>query len=542
MNSASAISLFVLSQQVIMIITAPSCFHGSGSCSKEVDSPILKIVTEPEYILKHGSGNISVICMVRSVSFGLPVWSSLLRAKRADENKTLEGQLCRNTLNEKPYNLTLGLTRESFGSNGSLMVHCRGDMMTRSCTQINKTITLLDKVPYSNPSNDLLTSSGYHFTKYGIIGLGVGSAAMFMVLVIGLVLLKRHVKRRAELHECAMAALTLDFQGNDNDMYLPVYPEDENKYHTYLGEEVIDIGWGLTLVIPGATKLLGSGKFGEVVLGQLKRMNNDEEEVGMVAVKKLRDIENIKHRNDFEKEVKSLAALDHPNIVKMISTYICCHRFYIIMEYLQQGTLLDLLRKGQHTLQMQHLIGYLLDIASGMEYLASKMIIHRDLAARNVLIGDDDYAKISDFGLARNIEETGHYKPINGYIPLKWVALESLKTNRFTIQSDVWSFGILMWEIFSFGKDPYEFMEYENASAFHLLDFLEGGERLRMPEGCPNEAFYVMQKCWSPIPEKRPTFTELKNWANMILGILENHQPENEAQSIENHNYLKLSS
>ena len=117
----------------------------SQNASFFIDSPILKIVTEPRYILKHGSGNISVICMVKSKDPGLPVWSSKILVNRIDEKKTLEGRAQGGSFSEKPYNLTIRLTRESFGSNGSLMVHCRGDMMTGSCTRINKTISLVGK-------------------------------------------------------------------------------------------------------------------------------------------------------------------------------------------------------------------------------------------------------------------------------------------------------------------------------------------------------------------------------------------------------------
>lgn len=140
-----------------------------------------------------------------------------------------------------------------------------------------------------------------------------------------------------------------------------------------------------------------------------------------------------------------------------------------------------------------------------MEYLASRKIVHRDLAARNVLVSDDHILKISDFGLTRYMKEKDYYQRMtNGRLPVKWMAVESLTHNRYTIKSDVWSYGVLLWEIFTYGENPYPSVPVEN-----LLQTLRRGHRLEKPSDTSDEIYKLMQRCWLLNPSDRPEFSDL---------------------------------
>lgn len=147
-----------------------------------------------------------------------------------------------------------------------------------------------------------------------------------------------------------------------------------------------------------------------------------------------------------------------------------------------------------------------------MEYLASKRCVHRDLAARNILVVDNNVLKIADFGLARNIQGDYYKKTTDGRLPIKWMAIESLANQVYTSQSDVWSFGILLWEIMTLGGTPYP-----GIHAQELIKRLESGHRMECPPNCLLEIYYLMRQCWHQEPYERPTFTEIVNILDTFL-------------------------
>uniref|UniRef100_A0A8C4KFH3 Tyrosine-protein kinase n=1 Tax=Dromaius novaehollandiae TaxID=8790 RepID=A0A8C4KFH3_DRONO len=242
-------------------------------------------------------------------------------------------------------------------------------------------------------------------------------------------------------------------------------------------------------------ELLGKGNFGEVYKGTLKDKTP-------VAVKTCKEDLPQELKIKFLSEARILKQYDHPNIVKLIG--VCTQRqpIYIVMELVPGGDFLSFLRKKKDELKTKQLVKFSLDAASGMAYLESKNCIHRDLAARNCLVGESNILKISDFGMSRQ-EDDGVYSSSGlKQIPIKWTAPEALNYGRYTSESDVWSFGILLWETFSLGVCPYPGMTNQQAR-----EQVEKGYRMSAPQKCPEEIYKIMQRCWDYKPENRPKFS-----------------------------------
>ncbi|XP_041041672.1 tyrosine-protein kinase Fer isoform X1 [Carcharodon carcharias] len=244
-------------------------------------------------------------------------------------------------------------------------------------------------------------------------------------------------------------------------------------------------------------ELLGKGNFGEVFKGTLKDKTP-------VAVKTCKEDLPQELKIKFLSEARILKQYDHPNIVKLIG--VCTQRqpIYIVMELIPGGDFLSFLRKKKDELKMKQLVKMSLDAAAGMAYLEGKNCIHRDLAARNCLVGDNNVLKISDFGMSRQ-EDDGIYSSSGlKQIPIKWTAPEALNYGRYSSESDVWSYGILLWETFSLGVCPYPGMTNQQAR-----EQVEKGYRMSPPQKCPEEIYNIMLRCWEYKPENRPNFSDV---------------------------------
>ncbi|XP_037884433.1 tyrosine-protein kinase Fer isoform X2 [Glossina fuscipes] len=255
---------------------------------------------------------------------------------------------------------------------------------------------------------------------------------------------------------------------------------------------------------------IGRGNFGDVYKAKLKSSSLD------VAVKTCRMTLPDEQKRKFLQEGRILKQYDHPNIVKLIGICVQKQPIMIVMELVPGGSLLNNLRKNSNHLTIRQQMGMCRDAAAGMRYLESRNCIHRDLAARNCLVDFENCVKISDFGMSREEEE---YIVSDGMkqIPVKWTAPEALNFGKYTSLCDVWSYGILMWEIFSRGDTPYSGMS--NSRARERID---AGYRMPAPENTPPEMYRLMLKCWSAEPESRPHFDEIFNVVDALILRLDN--------------------
>uniref|UniRef100_A0A3B4ADF6 Fibroblast growth factor receptor n=1 Tax=Periophthalmus magnuspinnatus TaxID=409849 RepID=A0A3B4ADF6_9GOBI len=269
-------------------------------------------------------------------------------------------------------------------------------------------------------------------------------------------------------------------------------------------------------------KPLGEGCFGQVVRAEAYGLNKDQiDKPTTVAVKMLKDDATDKDLADLISEMELMKVMDkHKNIINLLGVCTQDGPLYVLVEYASKGSLREYLRARrppgmdytfditkvpEEQLTFKDLLSCAYQVARGMEYLASKRCIHRDLAARNVLVTEDNVMKIADFGLARGVHQIDYYKKTtNGRLPVKWMAPEALFDRVYTHQSDVWSFGVLMWEIFTLGGSPYPGIPVEE-----LFKLLKEGHRMDKPSNCTHELYMLMRECWHAVPTQRPTFKQL---------------------------------
>lgn len=241
---------------------------------------------------------------------------------------------------------------------------------------------------------------------------------------------------------------------------------------------------------------IGHGQFGEVWEGL---WNNTTP----VAIKTLKP--GTMEVKDFLAEAQIMKKLRHTKLIQLYAVCTQDEPIYIVTELMRHGSLLEYLQGKGRTLKLPQLIDMAAQIASGMAYLESQNYIHRDLAARNILVGDGNTVKIADFGLARVIKEDEYEARVGARFPIKWTAPEAANYNRFTIKSDVWSFGILLTEIVTYGRIPYPGMT--NAEVLHQV---EHGYRMPAPPNCPQTLYEIMLECWRKEEMERPTFETLQ--------------------------------
>ncbi|CAG9769267.1 unnamed protein product [Ceutorhynchus assimilis] len=263
--------------------------------------------------------------------------------------------------------------------------------------------------------------------------------------------------------------------------------------------------------------ILGEGAFGQVWKCEAMDLEGKDAGPTIVAVKTLKENANEKEKSDLISELQVMKMLEpHPNVVKLLG---CCTEkepIFLIMEYITHGKLQSYLRNSRaeryynnmhgksKTLTSRDLTTFCHQVARGMDFLSANGIIHRDLAARNILITEDHTCKVADFGFARDVISSHIYeRKSEGRLPIRWMAPESLYDNIFSVKSDVWSFGILIWEVVTLGSTPYP-----GLSAAEVMRKVRDGYRLDKPDHCRREIYNIMYYCWDKDPNQRPSFAE----------------------------------
>ncbi|XP_041120107.1 ephrin type-B receptor 1-like isoform X1 [Polyodon spathula] len=260
-------------------------------------------------------------------------------------------------------------------------------------------------------------------------------------------------------------------------------------------------------------EVIGAGEFGEVYKGRLKLPGKREI---YVAIKTLKAGYSEKQRRDFLSEASIMGQFDHPNIIRLEGVVTKSRPVMIITEFMENGALDSFLRQNDGQFTVIQLVGMMRGIAAGMKYLSEMNYVHRDLAARNILVNSNLVCKVSDFGLSRYLQDDTsdptYTSSLGGKIPVRWTAPEAIAYRKFTSASDVWSYGIVMWEVMSFGERPYWDMSNQD-----VINAIEQDYRLPPPMDCPAALHQLMLDCWQKDRNTRPRFTDIVNTLDKMI-------------------------
>uniref|UniRef100_A0A3B5ALP1 receptor protein-tyrosine kinase n=1 Tax=Stegastes partitus TaxID=144197 RepID=A0A3B5ALP1_9TELE len=260
-------------------------------------------------------------------------------------------------------------------------------------------------------------------------------------------------------------------------------------------------------------EVIGSGEFGEVYKGRLKPVGKKEIPV---AIKTLKVGYSERQRRDFLSEASIMGQFDQPNIIRLEGVVTKSRPTMIITEFMENGALDSFLRQNDGQFPVIQLVGMLRGIASGMRYLAEMSYVHRDLAARNILVNSNLVCKVSDFGLSRYLEEDTsdptYTSSLGGKIPVRWTAPEAIAYRKFTSASDVWSYGIVTWEVMSYGERPYWDMSNQD-----VINAIEQDFRLPAPMDCPVVLHQLMLDCWQKDRNARPKFPDIVSMLDKMI-------------------------
>ncbi|XP_060073140.1 fibroblast growth factor receptor 4-like [Ylistrum balloti] len=394
--------------------------------------------------------------------------------------------------------------------NGTFMCSCREgwtlDDNGKTCTNMN------DNSDENSDEEDIQAEE-----IYSIIGVTSGALLVIILLILCVVWCRRK-KDEEEMPMKAVFSVNSGYSGSNSEINMAKYHSTNTKdTKTTPADEFprqrLQLGIDL-----------GQGRFGKVMMARALNVSG----LGkweMVAVKTCRDSASDLEKEDLFQELEIMRSIDkHPNIVSYLG---CCTKqdpLYILMEYVPGGNLQSQLRKCRpsqlattseegSTPSVKELETHAHHVAKGMVYLSSIGIIHRDLAARNILVGRNKIAKICDFGLARDVEGSDMYERTSkGPSPIRWMAPESLSDQCFTRKSDVWSFGVLLWEIVTLGATPYPGM-----TAREVIKTVLIGKWLQCPLHCKQELYSLMTRCWDMEPKERPSFSEIAKELEVLI-------------------------
>uniref|UniRef100_A0A3B4GCW9 Macrophage stimulating 1 receptor n=1 Tax=Pundamilia nyererei TaxID=303518 RepID=A0A3B4GCW9_9CICH len=352
-------------------------------------------------------------------------------------------------------------------------------------------------------------------SNHYMVGIVLGILA---ALVAGAVLAFVVMKHLRKKKKGPVAFPSLTYAGGRIDPTLtPLLPTEKipiTSFRPELLEEVKDVLIPAEMLVVQKHRIIGK-HFGTVYHGYFTDSNNREIHC---AVKSL-NITDVEEVEQFLKEGIIMKGFHHSNVLSLLGILLPQEGLpLVVLPYMKHGDLRHFIRCEKRNPTVKDLIGFGLQVAKGMEYLAQKKFVHRDLAARNCL--DESYTvKVADFGMARDVFDKEYYSVQDhrkAKLPVKWMAIESLQTQKFTSKSDVWSFGVLMWEMLTRGASPYP-----EVDPYDITHYLLKGRRLPQPQYCPDPRYSIMLQCWDPDPELRPSFATLVSAVSTILSGLE---------------------
>uniref|UniRef100_A0A8C8JFC6 receptor protein-tyrosine kinase n=1 Tax=Oncorhynchus tshawytscha TaxID=74940 RepID=A0A8C8JFC6_ONCTS len=348
-----------------------------------------------------------------------------------------------------------------------------------------------------------MTEEEYKSSFQEKLPLIIGSAAAGVVLIIAVVVLVIVCNRRSS--ERTESEYTDKVQhytsGHRMKIYIdPFTYEDPN-------EAVREFAKEIDTSCVKIEQVIGAGEFGEVCSGNLRLPGKREI---LVAIKTLKVGYTERQRRDFLSEASIMGQFDHPNIIHLEGVVTKSAPVMIITEFMENGSLDSFLRQNDGQFTVIQLVGMLRGIAAGMKYLNDMNYVHRDLAARNILVNSNLVCKVSDFGLSRFLEEDTsdptYTSALGGKIPIRWTAPEAIQYRKFTSSSDGWSYGIVMWEVMSYGERPYWDMSNQD-----VINAIEQDYRLPPPMDCPSALHQLMLDCWQKDRNNRPKFSQIVN-------------------------------
>ncbi|XP_067031991.1 fibroblast growth factor receptor 3-like isoform X2 [Acropora muricata] len=424
--------------------------------------------------------------------------------------------------------------------------------------------TFAAAAPSTSPKSD--DDSSFKTIVIGAsIGVGVLIAVVFGLVILW-VLMRRTSrkentkvnyemtsKERTEEYEISAGRLVKAEDAPESSISRPTYVnlqevtlhsnmDSDPPHNEYAPLDLRTRSWEVAREDVIVEKIIGKGAFGQVAKGTAKNLSL-RSGTRNVAIKMIKANAPESDKRDLKSELELMKTLKpHPHVIKLLGCVTESEPLLVLIEYVPYGDLLGYLRKSRGlndtyykdpdikpktSLTSQQLMKFAWQIADGMSYLSLRKVVHRDLAARNVLVGENETCKITDFGMARDVQEDDIYeRKTKGRLPVKWTAYEALLYGQYTTKSDVWSYGVVLYEIFTIGGSPYPRMDGNK-----VVNFLQEGFRMQKPEHVDNKLYQIMMNCWQSEPEIRPSFAgltqQLKQMENQHKRLLNMHIYDN---------------